>query len=81
MVWVQITQSDWQKLCGKKVAPLDELRGYLVVRAVGGIRTRYLRLRHNCALSNELQPHAGRKLLEFVKFIVGSFKSVDMVIL
>ena len=51
------------------------------MRTVGGNRTRYLRLRHNCALSDELQPHAGRKLLEFAKFVDGSFNYVDKVIL
>ena len=45
----------------QKSSPARLTAGLLNVRAIGGSRTHNLRFRHNCALSVELQPHAGEK--------------------
>ena len=47
------------------------------MHAVGGNRTHYLRLRHNCALSDELQPHAGVKIGFLLLLLLCSVSSVD----
>ena len=61
--WVNYEDSKERVLgfSGQKSSPARRTAGLLNVRAIGGSRTHYLRFRHNCALSVELQPHAGEK--------------------
>ena len=63
---------------GQKSSPARRTAGPLDVRAIGGNRTRFLRFRHNCALSDELQPHAKMKI-DFITQSVGqAIFSVDI---
>ena len=66
------------RVTDKKSSPARRTAGPLDVRAIGGNRTRCLRFRHNCALSDELQPHAEWKLDSSVRSCDSVFFSVDI---
>ena len=63
---------------GQKSSPARRTAGPLDVRAIGGNRTHYLRYRQNCALSDELQPHAEWKVDSSVRSRDSVLFSVDI---
>ena len=62
----------------QKSSPARRTAGPLDVRAIGGNRTHYLRYRQNCALSDELQPHAMCKLDSALRSCGSALFSVDI---
>ena len=62
----------------QRSSPARRTAGPLDVRAIGGNRTHYLRYRQNCALSDELQPHAEWKLDSSVRSRDSVLFSVDI---
>ena len=63
---------------GKKVAPRDELRGHFTCVRLVGIEPTTSDISQNCALSDELQPHAMCKLDSSVRSSASALFSMDI---